>query len=125
MPITNEDRKAIRARHWAVSLGSASICGRCQGIWPCDADRLLAVVTEAVNFTAVWRETFPYLPDDYGCWLQCVEAESAAGLYRVLGDEGMAEVILDNHAAHDTEEEDHWERGQRVRDRRAARAAGG
>ena len=123
MALTHEECQAMRACHKPMNAGGAVSCVFDSQTWPCDAARLLDLAAETVNFMTVWQDLISCLPDDYGCWLQCVEANAAADLFRALGDEAMADVILDNHAPHDTEEEDHWERGEQVRARRAEQEA--
>jgi hypothetical protein len=124
MPLTHAECQAIRAKHEpgqviAGVLSGIARCIRDGEPWPCDTTRLLDLADEAVNFTTVWRETLPYLPDDYSCSMQCVEANAAASLFRAVGDDGTADAILDAHAVQDTEEDEHYERGDQVRRARA------
>jgi hypothetical protein len=86
----------------------------CQDKWPCDAVKLLDVAAAAAYFAETWAELITLMPDEYDCTMQCGEAEAAAGLYRALGDGKTAEEVLDAHAAHDTEEDSHYERGAAV-----------
>jgi hypothetical protein len=113
MSLSDEDRKEIKGRHEPTNVAGGSVTGitRCTRdgeLWPCDAARLLEVVDEVVNFASVWREVLPYTPDDYEFTMQCVEAEAAAGLYRVLGDEDTADAIMEAHARYDTGEDSHY-----------------
>jgi hypothetical protein len=124
MTISGEERAALGTFHWP----NGTRCNNDGEDWPCTVHRLLDAYAEAVNFTTVWQEVLPYTPDDYGFTMQCVEAEAAADLFRAVGDENMAESILDAHAVYDTEEDQHHERGEAVQRRRAdseRRASGG
>lgn len=126
-PMPRNDMQLIRARHAQHTCESHSepgICSHDRDSWPCDTARLLGIAEAAVNFTVVWQELLPYMPDDYWCTMQCVEAEAAAGLFRAVGDDKTAESVLDAHAAHDTEEDQHYDRGVSVRARREASERG-
>ena len=59
----------------------------------------------AVDFADIWAELLVSMPDDYGCEMNCAEAEAVAGLYRVLGNDNTARAVIAAHAAHDDEEE--------------------
>ena len=106
--MTPEDIKRIKARHKPHhrTIGQ-DICVYDLDIWPCDAAQLAGLYAEVLNFTTIWREPIVYNVDDYGCTMQCVEAEAAAGLWRAIGDEGTATALLLQHARHDTEEDQH------------------
>lgn len=54
-------------------------------------------------FTGAWAELLAVLPDSYACHMTCTEAETAADLYRALGDDATAAAIIEAHAAHDAE----------------------
>lgn len=45
------------------------------------------------------------MPDDYGCTMNCAEANAVAWVYRALGNDGTADGIIAAHAAHDDAEE--------------------
>jgi hypothetical protein len=124
MPLSHAECQEIRARHQPGDVIAGSISGIVRCIrdgepWPCETTRLLNLADEVFNFTTVWRDLLPYLPDDYDCWLNCPEADAAADLYRAIGDDAAADAVLDSHAVHDTEEEQHYERGDQVRRARA------
>lgn len=42
--ITVGSLDAIARRHWPITIDGMRICGRDEGIWPCDAARLLVAV---------------------------------------------------------------------------------
>jgi hypothetical protein len=117
--VNEDEREAIRAKHQAAeaTIGSISIlrCIRDGEPWPCDAAQLLDVADEAAYFVSTWDELMTVmLADEYGCTMQCGEAEAAAALWRVTGRADRAELILDGHSAHDTEEDSHHDRGVAV-----------
>jgi hypothetical protein len=66
------------------------------------------VAEAAGHFADVWAELFTSLPDTYGCEMNCPEANAAAALYRALGDEGTADLIIKAHAARDEEGDEHY-----------------
>jgi hypothetical protein len=61
----------------------------------------------ARHFAETWAELFTALPDDYGCEMNCAEANAAAGLYRALGDDSTAAAIISAHAEHDQDGDQH------------------
>lgn len=66
------------------------------------------VVAAAEHFADVWAELMAALPDDYGCEMNCAEANAAADLYRALGDDATAASIIAAHGDHDVEGDQHW-----------------
>ena len=124
MPLSHAECQEIRARHQpgeviAGSISGIARCFRDGEPWPCETTRLLDLAAEVFNFTVVWQQVLPYAPDDYGFTMQCVEANAAASLFRAAGDHSTADAILDAHAVHDEEDEEHYERGDQVRRARA------
>lgn len=83
--------------------GSSRIAGR-----PV-ADQDAAIREAAAGFADVWAELLTTLSDSYGCEMNCTEANAAAGLYRALGDESTAQLVLDAHARHDDEGDQHYQ----------------
>lgn len=68
-----------------------------------------ATADAARYFADTWAELLGgMLQDEYGCWMQCGEANAAVDLYRALGDEQAARQVLFAHAFYDTEEEQHY-----------------
>lgn len=55
----------------------------------------------AREFTVLARELLVNLPDSYGCYMTCLEAEAAAALFRAAGDDDAAAEIIAGHARHD------------------------
>jgi len=72
------------------------------------ADRAAEVTKAVKHFTGTWAELMASLPDDYGCEMTCAEANAAAGLYRALGDDTTAALIITAHGDHDEEGDQHW-----------------
>lgn len=66
------------------------------------------IVSAAEYFADVWAELLVSLPDDYGCEMNCAEANAAADLYRALGDDATAAQIIAAHGDHDAEGDQHW-----------------
>lgn len=62
----------------------------------------------ARNFADTWYELLVAMPDEYNCEMNCAEANAAADLYRSLGLDDAAAVILAAHAAHDVEGDQHY-----------------
>lgn len=67
-----------------------------------------AIAKAAEHFANVWAELLTSLPDSYGCEMNCAEANAAADLYRALGDEATAALVLAAHAEHDEEGDEHY-----------------
>lgn len=67
-----------------------------------------AVATAAAHFTDVWAELMTALPDQYACEMNCAEANAAADLYRALGDDDTAALVLEAHGRYDTEDDEHY-----------------
>lgn len=65
-----------------------------------------AVAAAARKFADTWYELLVIMPEDYGCTMQCEEAEAVAALYRSLGLEREAATIITRHVAHHTEEDE-------------------
>ena len=68
-----------------------------------------AAALAARQFADTWAELLTGMPDSYGCTLTCVEAETAATLFRALGDEPTAVQIIEAHAAYDDEGDQHYQ----------------
>jgi len=74
--------------------------------WPRRAARPAASSESALHdaaseFTAVWQHLLASLPDSYGCYMTCTEAEAAADLFRAAGDDATAAEIIAAHARYD------------------------
>lgn len=64
--------------------------------------------TRAVtSFLGTWADLLASLPDDYDCHLTCVEADTAVGLLQAFGFDGTAAELLQAHAEHDDEGDQH------------------
>jgi hypothetical protein len=71
----------------------------------------------AVLFLVTWRSTFRDLFAYYDFTMQCAEADAVCALYRAAGEDDTAQAIMELHAAHDTEEDEHYRPpGQREQD---------
>lgn len=66
---------------------------------------LRELYASAVHFADTWAELLVAMPDDYGCEMNCAEANAVAGLFRVLGNDVTADAIVAAHMAHDDDEE--------------------
>ena len=109
----SSERETIRARHYQGEA-ALSLFARCVydgDLWPCDTVKLANFADTADAFLESWAGLWPVLVDEYGCTLNCDEAEAAAALLRAFGRPASADSLLDDHAAHDTEEDSHYERG--------------
>lgn len=71
-----------------------------------DNVRLLSAVTA---FAKWWKHLVPSLPDDYDCRMTCEEADTAAGLFRALGDDDTAASILSAHSIYDMPGDSHYQ----------------
>jgi hypothetical protein len=67
-----------------------------------------AIAEAAGHFADVWAELLLSLPDDYGCEMNCAEANAVADLYRALGDDATAASVIAAHGDHDVEGDQHW-----------------
>lgn len=66
------------------------------------------VAAAARGFAEAWYELLTTMPDDYGCHMNCYEANTAADLFRALGRNAQAADILAAHAEHDEEGDLHY-----------------
>jgi hypothetical protein len=72
--------------------------------WPCDVTRLLEVATAAGHWAATWGEdnaVFASLHDRWEITLHREEAEAAARLCSLVGEESTALRILSDHVPHE------------------------
>lgn len=65
---------------------------------------LRALRAVASDFAATWAEPLAALPDSYGCYMNCPEANAAADLFRALGRDADADAIIAAHIEHDDED---------------------
>jgi hypothetical protein len=72
---------------------------------PPELATLRALHRVAGYFADTWAELMAALPDDYGCEMNCAEANAAADLYRALGLDAGAAAIIAAHVEHDDDEE--------------------
>lgn len=70
-----------------------------------ERDKLRELRGVVDHFAETWAELMVTLPDDYGCEMNCAEANAAAALFRALGDNGTANAIIAAHVATDDDEE--------------------
>jgi hypothetical protein len=77
--------------------------------------QLLAAATAAWAFQDAWGPVFAAAHADVGLTITCLEADTAADLFRVFGDDDTADGLLDGHAVHDTEVDRHYQRGDQAR----------
>jgi hypothetical protein len=66
------------------------------------------VIKAALAFAEHWGALIESLPGGYHCHMTCEEAESAAELFKALGDESTAVAILDEHGSFDEEGDRHF-----------------
>lgn len=63
-----------------------------------EAREQLAVLRATVaEFTRVWSDLLPNLPDDYACHMKCAEANTAADLFQAAGADADAAAIIAAH----------------------------
>jgi hypothetical protein len=62
----------------------------------------------AGHFLGAWADLLVSLPDDYGCWMTCAVADTAADLLRVFGYFGSADELIRCHAEHDEPGDSHY-----------------
>lgn len=65
-------------------------------------------------FCETWTGLAQDLPDIYGCTLSCAEANVLADLYRATGDDGTADAVIAEHAAHDQPGDSHYREAARA-----------
>ncbi|MEU5878155.1 hypothetical protein [Spirillospora sp. NPDC047279] len=67
------------------------------------------IVEVAREFVKIWADLAQDLPHNYGCTLNCDEAETLAHLFVVFGKDDVADSIVECHAEFDELGDAHYE----------------
>jgi hypothetical protein len=105
-------RAEISARHTRERINPSRsarvvpeyVCAADGEVWPCDVTRLLEVATAAGHWAATWGDpdsVFAAMRDTWAITLHPEEAEAAARLCSLVGEESTALRILSDHVPHE------------------------
>lgn len=71
-------------------------------------EMLVKVHDATSEFVEAWKGFVETLPGDYGCSMRCIEAETLAHLFQVMGYLEIGDRIIENHAPSDEPGDDHY-----------------